>query len=115
MARAGYGFSYMGPVNGGQAEYLRFPYGVFNCLRLPEDAREKEDDYVMLSDIFPTGWHATELASVKAGDSVVVYGAGPVGIMAAYSAVLKGARQIMIVDRHPDRLRLAEQIGVIPI
>jgi threonine dehydrogenase-like Zn-dependent dehydrogenase len=115
MAGAAYGFADMGPFNGGQAEYLRVPYGDFNCLRLPEDAREKEDDYVMLSDIFPTGWHATELASVKAGDSVVVYGAGPVGIMAAYSAVLKGARQIMIVDRHPDRLRLAEQIGVIPI
>jgi len=115
MAGAAYGFAGMGPFNGGQAEYLRVPYGDFNCLKLPEDAREKEDDYVMVSDIFPTGWHATELAGVKPSDSVVVYGAGPVGLMAAYSATLKSARQVMIVDRHPDRLRLAEKIGVIPI
>ena len=115
MAGAAYGFAGMGPFSGGQAEYLRVPYGDFNCLRLPEDALEKEDDYVMVSDIFPTGWHATELAGVQPSDSVVVYGAGPVGLMAAYSATLKSARQVMIVDRHPDRLRLAEQIGVIPI
>jgi threonine dehydrogenase-like Zn-dependent dehydrogenase len=69
----------------------------------------------MVADIFPTGWHATELAGVKAGDRVVVYGAGPVGLMAAYSATLKDASKVMIVDRHPDRLKLAEQIGVIPI
>lgn len=69
----------------------------------------------MVADIFPTGWHATELAEVQAGDSVVVYGSGPVGLMAAYAATLKSARQVMIVDRHPDRLRLAESIGVIPI
>lgn len=115
LAGAAYGFADMGPYSGGQAEYLRVPYGDFNCLKLPEDAREKEDDYVMVSDIFPTGWHATELADVRPGDSVVVYGAGPVGLMAAYSATLKSARQVMIVDRHPDRLRLAEKIGVIPI
>src|SRR5260370_12062312 len=69
----------------------------------------------MIADIFPTGWHATELAGVKAGDSVVVYGSGPVGLMAAYSATLKDASKVMVVDRHPDRLRLAESIGVIPI
>src|ERR1700680_3528652 len=67
MAGAAYGFAAMGPYSGGQAEYLRVPYGDFNCLRLPEDAREKEEDYVMVSDIFPTGWHATELVGVKAG------------------------------------------------
>jgi len=115
MAGAAYGFAGMGPFNGGQAEYLRVPYGDFNCLKLPEDAREKEDDYVMVADIFPTGWHCTELAGVQPSDSVVVYGAGPVGLMAAYSATLKSASQVMIVDRHPDRLKLAEQIGVIPI
>ncbi len=115
MAGAAYGFAGMGPFNGGQAEYLRVPYGDFNCLKLPDDAREKEDDYVMVTDIFPTGWHCTELAGVQPGDSVVVYGAGPVGLMAAYSATLKSARQVMIVDRHSDRLRLAEKIGGIPI
>jgi threonine dehydrogenase-like Zn-dependent dehydrogenase len=114
-AGAAYGYAGMGPYNGGQAEYLRVPYGDFNCLRLPEDAKEKETDYVMLSDIFPTGWHAVELAGLKPGDSVVIYGCGPVGLMAAHSAIIKGASKVMIIDRHPDRLRLAEQIGAIPI
>ena len=86
LAGAAYGFADMGPYQGGQAEYLRVPYGDFNCLRLGEDAAEKELDYVMLADIFPTGWHATELAGVYPGDSVVIYGAGPVRLMAAYSA-----------------------------
>lgn len=115
MWGAAYGFAGMGPFNGGQAEYLRVPFGDFNCLKLPEDAREKETDYVMLSDIFPTGWHCTELAGMQPGDSVVVYGAGPVGLMAAHSAMIKGASKVMIVDRHRDRLALAEKIGVIPI
>lgn len=115
VAGAAYGYAGMGPYNGGQAEYLRVPYGDFNCLRLPPDAEEKENDYVMLADIFPTGYHATELAGVRPGDSVVVYGAGPVGLMAAYSATIKGASQVMVVDRHPDRLALAETIGAIPI
>ena len=52
---------------------------------------------------------------MRSGDSVVVYGSGPVGLMAAYSAMIQGASKVMIVDRHPDRLRLAEEIGVIPI
>lgn len=114
-AGAAYGFAGMGPYSGGQAEYLRVPYADFNCLKLPEDACEKENDYVMLSDIFPTGWHATELAGVRPGESVVIYGCGPVGLMAAHSAMIKGASKVMIVDSHPDRLALAEQIGVIPI
>ncbi|SCD87877.1 Alcohol dehydrogenase GroES-associated, partial [Streptomyces sp. DfronAA-171] len=97
-----YGFAAMGSYAGGQAEYLRVPWGDFNCLVLPEDAAEKENDYVMLADIFPTGYHATELAGVSPGESVVVYGAGPVGVMAAYSAVLRGASQVLVVDRHPD-------------
>lgn len=114
-AGAAYGYAEMGPYNGGQAEYLRVPFADFNCLVLPSDADERQDDYVMLADIFPTGWHATELAGVKPGESVVIYGAGPVGLLAAYSATLKGAAQVMIVDRHPDRLRLAEKIGAIAI
>jgi glutathione-independent formaldehyde dehydrogenase len=114
-AGAAYGYAEMGPYRGGQAEYLRVPFADFNCLRLPEDASEKEDDYVMLADIFPTGWHATRLAELRAGESLVVYGAGPVGLMAAYSAMIQGAKQVMVVDRHPDRLRLAQQIGAIPI
>jgi threonine dehydrogenase-like Zn-dependent dehydrogenase len=115
FAGAAYGFAGMGPYSGGQAEYLRVPYGDFNCLKLPEDAEDKENDYVMLSDILPTGYHATELAKVMPGDSVVIYGAGPVGLMAAHSAEIKGASKIMVVDNHPDRLKLAEKLGAIPI
>lgn len=115
MAGAAYGFADMGPWPGGQAEYLRVPWADFNALRLPEDAQDKQDDYVMISDIFPTGWHATEMAGVRAGETVVVYGGGPVGLMAAYSAMIKGACKVMVVDRHPDRLRLAESIGAIGI
>lgn len=114
-AGAAYGYAEMGPYNGGQAEFLRVPYADFNCLVLPPDAQEKENDYVMLSDIFPTGYHATELAGMRAGDSVVVFGAGPVGLMAAYSAMIKGASKVMVVDTHKDRLALAEKIGAIPI
>ncbi|UQN10738.1 glutathione-independent formaldehyde dehydrogenase [Deinococcus sp. QL22] len=115
QAGGAYGYADAGPFSGGQAEYLRVPFADFNCLILPEDAQEKEDDYVMLSDIFPTGWHATRLAELMPGESVVIYGAGPVGLMAAYSAMIQGAKQVMIVDRHKDRLRLAEKIGAIAI
>ncbi|MGI8903601.1 MAG: glutathione-independent formaldehyde dehydrogenase [Solirubrobacteraceae bacterium] len=115
MPGGAYGYPSMGGYQGGQAEYLRVPFGDFNCLRLPEDAREKEADYAMLSDIWPTGWHGTALAGVKPGDSVVIFGGGPVGLMAALSAQVKGAEQVMLVDRHKDRLALAEQIGAIAI
>ena len=114
-AGGAYGFAGMGPYEGGQAEYLRVPYADFNCLVLPADSEEKENDYVMLSDIFPTGYHATELAGVMPGESVVIYGAGPVGLMAAYSAMIKGASKVMVVDTHKDRLALAEKIGAIAI
>lgn len=83
MAGAAYGFADMGPFPGGQAEYLRVPYGDFNCLRLAEGAQEKQDDYAFLSDIFPTGWHCTRLAGLQPGESIVIYGVGPVGLMAA--------------------------------
>lgn len=114
-AGAAFGFADMGPWPGGQAELLRVPWGDFNCLRLGEDAEEKQTDYVMLADIFPTGYHATEMARVKPGDQTVIYGAGPVGAMAAYSAIIKGASRVMVVDRHPDRLAKIEEIGAIAI
>ena len=69
-AGAAYGFAEMGPYQGGQAELLRVPYADFNCLLLPKDAEAKEDDYVMLSDIFQTGWHAVELSGMLPGQSV---------------------------------------------
>ncbi len=114
-AGAAYGFADMGPWDGGQAELLRVPYADFNCLSLPEDAEEKQDDYVMLSDIFPTGWHSTELSGLLPGETVAVYGAGPVGLMAAHSAMIKGASQVFVVDSHPDRLKLAASFGTTPI
>jgi threonine dehydrogenase-like Zn-dependent dehydrogenase len=115
IAGAAYGFAGMGSWEGGQAELLRVPWADFNALRLPEDAREKQDDYTMLSDIFPTGWHSVRMSGLLPGESIVIFGAGPVGLMAALSATTMGASKVMVVDRHPDRLRLAEQIGAIPI
>jgi len=115
MAGAAYGFAGMGPYSGGQAEFLRVPYADFNCLQLPEDAEKKENDYVMLSDIFPTGWHSTRLADLKPGESIIIYGAGPVGLMAAMSARIQGASQIFVVDGQKDRLALAKKIGATPI
>ncbi len=114
-AGAAYGYADMGPYNGGQAELLRVPYADWNALVLPEDAHQKQNDYVMLSDILPTGYHGTELAQVGIGESVVIWGAGPVGLMAALSADLRGADQIFVVDRQPDRLRLAAKLGATPI
>jgi glutathione-independent formaldehyde dehydrogenase len=114
-AGGAYGFAGMGPYSGGQADYLRVPFGDVNCLVLPPDLDGKENDYVMLSDIFPTGYHATEMAQLRPGQSVVIYGAGPVGLMAALSATVKGASLVMVVDTHKDRLALAEEIGAVPI
>jgi glutathione-independent formaldehyde dehydrogenase len=115
LAGAAYGFADMGPYQGGQAELLRVPYADYNALILPRDAQDKQNEYVMLSDIFPTGYHATEMAQVQPGRSVVIYGAGPVGLMAALSAQVKGASLVMVVDTHKDRLALAEKIGAVAI
>jgi glutathione-independent formaldehyde dehydrogenase len=114
FAGGAYGYVAMGPFSGGQAEYVRVPYADFNCLKLPEgDANES--DFVLLADIFPTGYHGNELADVRPGESVAVYGGGPVGLMAAYSAILRGARKVFVVDRVAERLQKAEEIGAIPI
>ncbi|MBA8826407.1 glutathione-independent formaldehyde dehydrogenase [Saccharopolyspora lacisalsi] len=114
FAGGAYGYVSMGPYPGGQAEYLRVPFADFNCVPLPE-GDEHESDFALLADIFPTGYHATELAGVRPGETVAVYGAGPVGLMAAYSSLIKGASRVFVVDRVEDRLRLAEQIGATPI
>ena len=107
---AGFGYPAMGPYWGGQAELLRVPWADFNLLELPEGT-ENELDFTMLSDIFPTGYHGTELAGVAPGKTVAVFGAGPVGLMAAHSAWLRGASQVFVVDFEADRLALAEQFG----
>jgi glutathione-independent formaldehyde dehydrogenase len=111
---AGYGYPMMGPYRGGQAELLRVPWADFNLLELPEGG-EHEADFTMLSDIFPTGYHGTELAGVTPGKTVAIFGAGPVGLLAAMSANIRGASQTFVVDFHPDRLALAERIGATAI
>ncbi|WP_269857420.1 glutathione-independent formaldehyde dehydrogenase [Streptomyces sp. RPT161] len=114
FAGGAYGYVAMGPWPGGQAEYLRVPYADFNCLKLPAGT-EHETDFILLADIFPTGYHGNELAQVSPGDSVAVYGGGPVGLMAAYSAILRGAKKVFVVDRVRERLQKAEEIGAIPV
>jgi threonine dehydrogenase-like Zn-dependent dehydrogenase len=104
----------MGPYPGGQAEYLRVPFADFNALILPPGT-EHEEDFALLADIFPTGWHGIQLSGFKPGESVAVFGAGPVGLMAAYSAILRGASDVYVVDRVPERLNKAKEIGCIPI
>lgn len=111
-----YGYVGLGPFRGGQAEYLQVPFADFNCVVLPGEPDDQwEDDFVLLADVFPTGRFATDLASVEPGTTVAVFGAGPVGLMAAYCASLRGASEIYIVDQVPDRLRRAEQAGATPI
>jgi len=113
---AAYGYAGMGPYSGGQAERVLVPYADFNCLKLPGTPGDQfEDDFILLADVFPTGYHATELAFVSPGKTVAIFGAGPVGLMAALSSQLKGAAEIYVVDGIPARLDKARQMGVIPI
>jgi glutathione-independent formaldehyde dehydrogenase len=112
----GYGYAGMGPYPGGQAEFLRVPFADFNCLKLPgEPGDEFEDDFLLLSDVFPTGYHGAELAGVGPGDTVAVFGAGPVGLLAAYSSMLRGAAEVYVIDGIAERLAKAEEIGAIAI
>ncbi|MGI5169795.1 glutathione-independent formaldehyde dehydrogenase [Spirillospora sp. CA-253888] len=113
---AAYGYAGMGSYRGAQAELLRVPYADANCVPLPGEAGdEREDDFLMLADAFVTGWHATELAQVRAADTVAVFGAGTIGLLAAYSALLRGAAEVYVVDLVPERLAKAEEIGAVPI
>ena len=83
-------------------------------MKLPP-GKELEADFILLADIFPTGWHGVSLSGFKPGESIAVFGAGPVGLMAAYSATLRGASRVFVVDRVPERLQAAQKIGAIPI
>jgi glutathione-independent formaldehyde dehydrogenase len=113
---AGYGYAGMGPYQGGQAEYVLVPHADFNCLKLPGTPGDQwEDDFLLLSDVFPTAFHATELACVTPGKTVAVFGAGPVGLLSAYCSVLKGASEVYVVDNIPDRLEKAKELGAIPV
>lgn len=115
-AGAAYGYPGMGGYRGCQAEYVRIPRADANCLKLPGEAfDEHEQDFVLLADAFPTGFHATELAHVRPGDTVAIFGAGTVGLMAGLSARLRGAGEIYVIDYVPERLQKAEDLGFEPI
>ena len=114
FAGGAYGYVAMGPWGGGQAEYLQVPFADFNALPLPAGT-DHEADFALLADIFCTGYHGAELAGVRPGESVAVYGAGPVGLMAAYSCLIRGAAEVYSVDHVKERLDKAAEIGAIPI
>jgi threonine dehydrogenase-like Zn-dependent dehydrogenase len=107
-AAFGYTKAY-GHYAGGQAEYVRVPYADFGPLKVPD---EMEDEQVLfLSDIFPTGYMAAENADIEPGDTVAVWGCGPVGQFAIRSAFMLGAERVIAVDRHAARLKLAQRAG----
>jgi threonine dehydrogenase-like Zn-dependent dehydrogenase len=98
-----------GPVNGLQAEYVRVPWAQNTTHRLPDNVTDEQA--ILLSDIFPTGWFGAQLAGVTRGDIVVVLGAGIVGQFAAASAFKQGAGRVIIVDGIADRLDQARTLG----
>lgn len=103
-----------GPVNSGafnglQAEMARIPHANAGLVKLPEDVTD--DDAILLSDIFPTGYFGAEMAEIKNGDTVAVFGCGPVGQFAIISALLMGAGRVLAIDRIPSRLEMARNLG----
>src|SRR2546426_1166976 len=114
---AAYGYVDMGGWPGGQAEYVLVPYADFNLLKFPDKAHamEKICDLTCLSDILPTGFHGAVTAKVRAGSTVYVAGAGPVGLAAAASARILGAAAVLIGDMNNERLAHARKVGFEPI
>ncbi|WP_431046439.1 zinc-dependent alcohol dehydrogenase [Roseateles sp. L2-2] len=111
-----FGYSHLyGGYAGGQAQYVRVPKANVGPLVIP-DTRLSDEQVLFLSDILPTGYQAALNAQVTKGSSVAIFGAGPVGMMAAASARLLGAERIFMIDHHPYRLAFAkETYGVLPI
>jgi threonine dehydrogenase-like Zn-dependent dehydrogenase len=110
-----FGFSHFyGGIPGGQAEYVRVPKANVGPIKIPDTVADEK--VLFLSDILPTGYQAVLNAEVKQGSSVAIFGAGPVGQMAAACAKMLGAETIFMIDHHPYRLEFARsQYGVIPI
>jgi threonine dehydrogenase-like Zn-dependent dehydrogenase len=101
-----YGYSHLtGGFAGGQAQYARVPFADVGPLKVPEDV--SDDQAVMLADIFPTGYMAAENCNIQPGDTVAVWGCGPVGQFAIASAYLLGAERVIAIDRYDYRLRMA--------
>ena len=98
-----------GPWNGLQAEKARIPFAHTTLVKLPDTMTD--DQAILVSDIFPTGWFGADLADIKGGHTVAVFGCGPVGQFAVASARLMGAGRILAVDHHPDRLEMARRQG----
>jgi threonine dehydrogenase-like Zn-dependent dehydrogenase len=105
-----FGFSHMlGGFAGGQAEYLRVPFADVGPLKIPSGLRDEQ--VLFLSDIFPTGYMAAENADIAPGDTVAVWGCGPVAQFTMQSAWMLGAGRVIAIDRVPERLRMAETHG----
>jgi threonine dehydrogenase-like Zn-dependent dehydrogenase len=101
-----FGYSHTtGGYEGGQAEYVRVPYADVGPFKIPDDMHE--EDVLFLSDILPTGYQAAEMGGIKSGETVCVFGAGPVGLMTMRSAWLMGAARVIAVDRLDYRLDFA--------
>ncbi|HYN84344.1 MAG TPA: zinc-dependent alcohol dehydrogenase [Pyrinomonadaceae bacterium] len=105
-----FGYSHMmGGYAGGQAEYARVPFADVGPVKIPEGMDDEQA--LFLSDIFPTGYMAAENCQIESGDTVAVWGCGPVGQFAIRSAFMLGAGRVIAIDTVPERLRLAEQCG----
>ncbi|MFF0253272.1 zinc-dependent alcohol dehydrogenase [Micromonospora zamorensis] len=103
-----FGYSHLlGGYAGGQAEYARVPFADIGPLKVPDEVTD--DQAVMLADVFPTGYMGAEMCGIKPGQVIAIWGAGPVGLLAAASARLLGAERVIVIDRFPYRLRKAEE------
>ena len=103
-----FGYSHMmGGYAGGQAEYVRVPFADVGPLPIPDELTDEQ--VLFLSDIFPTGYMAAENCSIQPGDTVAVWGCGPVGQFAIKSAFLLGAERVIAIDDIPGRLRMAAE------
>ncbi|NPT36509.1 zinc-dependent alcohol dehydrogenase [Paraburkholderia xenovorans] len=109
-----FGYSHLtGGYAGGQAEYVRVPMADTTHVKIPDGLTDEQ--VLFLGDIFPTGWQAAVNCDIQPEDTVAIWGAGPVGQMAIRSAVLLGARQVVVIDRVPERLVMARAGGAITI
>jgi len=111
QAAAGlFGYSHMyGGYPGGQAEYARVPYADFSAFKVPEELSDEQ--VLFLTDIFPTGFMAADNCNLEPGQTVAVWGCGPVGQFAIRSAFLLGAERVIALDNIPERLEMARQAG----
>ncbi len=105
-----YGYSHLyGGYAGGQAEYARVPFADVGPIKVPDGLTDEQ--VLFLSDIFPTGYMAAENCDIQPGDTVAIWGCGPVGQFAIKSAYLLGAERVIAIDRFPERLRMAQEQG----